>query len=253
MSTTINLSRVWRLVRLQVLLHGKSVLPYFGIALGVLYLNASTHGEDSYENNSFFQIWYAVFILLGGFIYAASCLPENKTAEGRQTWLTLPASDSEKWLASYVYTGPLFFLVGTIIYWLLSLILRATAGIFHINPGTFNPFTTWVTEWEIVASYFLLVQPLGLLAAIVFNKGAWIQMPGVIIAYIAAIAGLVALTFRLVFYDMFTGFWTPIDGVNLQLREPDILDKDEHQLLLTVVFGLFLLTVSYFRFQEKEV
>lgn len=251
--STLDPRRIWQVLHLQVLLHGRSLLAYLGPTLAVLFINALSHGE-SYEEYKFFEVFYIIFLLVGGFIFATSCLPENKSPDGRQAFLTLPASDGEKWVASYLYAGPFFFVAGTLGYWLLTLIVQAVLAIFSAEvPSGFNPIAAFAQDDTFVV-YWLGVVPLGLLAAILFNRGAWIKMIGVVFAIALAIAAFAALTFRIVFYKFFTGFWYMPDNAGLRLDGPsEIFDPEDHAFLTTAVLGLFFLAVSYFRFHEKEV
>ena len=246
--STIDPRRVWAVLRMQVLLHGRSLLAYFGPTLAVLFISAiSERGAQS----TILHDLYPFFLLFGGFVFAASCLPENKSPDGRQAFLTLPASDAEKWLASYLYAGPFFFVAGTLGYWVLTLIVQGTFAAFSLGqPEPFNPLAR-LGDPELVVSYWFGVVPLGLLAAILFDKGSWIKMIGSVIVGALAVAALAALTFRVVFREYFTGFWRLSGESDMHFGGSSLLD--EHGLLLTALTGLFLLAVSYFRFQEKEV
>ncbi len=252
--STLNLSRVWQVVRLQAMLHGRSLLSYFGPTLALLLGAALLSGNFAAEGGepSFFIKIYNLALIVAGFIWAASSLPENKTPDGRQSFLTLPASDAEKWLGTYLYSGPAFFVVYTLGYLILTLVTGLVLAVFQLGvPPAFNPFSAEMGEG--IATYFLIVQPIGMLGAIVFDKSASAKTVGAALLVQAALAFIGLLVFRIVFHEYFSGFFT-VDADSFNFEGDGInINLEDYGWWAGAALGLYLLTVAYFRFQEKEV
>ncbi len=252
--SSLNPTRVWQVLRLQSLLHGRRILMYFGPVLAILFISAVSGGDEveAGEVRNLFASIYGPILIIAGFIWAASSLPENATPDGRQSFLTLPASDSEKWLGVYLFSGPAFYLVFTIGYFLLSTVVSLIVGSTGMQaPALFNPFGSQIDP---VLTYFLVVQPIGFLAAIIFNKTAAAKTIGVLIAASFALGLIGVLIFRIVFHEYFTGVFT-LDGNSLDFQgeNPFASSLTDYGWWIAALTGVYLLTVAYFRFHEKEV
>ncbi len=252
--STFNPTRVWQVLRLQVMLHGRWILMYFGPMLAITFINAVHIDSDvrTGDNETMFAELYAFFLLVGGFIWAAGSLPENVTPDGRQSFLTLPAGDTEKWAAIYLYSGPVFYLAFTLGFWILSLIVTAVTSAFDLVELTpFNPLDA--SLHDDLRFYFLIVQPLGFLAAICFNKASAVKTVGVGLAALLALGIVTVLAFRLVFHDHISGFFTFDGDADFGVGGPFAFDSDEAPAWLAFAIGVYALAVAYFRFHEKEV
>lgn len=246
--STININRVLKLVMRKILLHSPKLLAYFGPMLGILFLNTVGGGGGDMEDFPVFTVWFGVFLLGGGFIFTSASIPELDTPDGRQAYLTLPASNGEKWLATWFYSGPLFVVVFSLTYCLLTLLVEGILGIFNGRDFVyFNLFTK--STWEMVKVYLLVVHPIALVGAITFNRHAFAKTAGVLMIISLGFAAVVALTIRIVYHEKFTGFFTPTGSINAN----PMFDYDTAPSWMIVFSTIVILAVSYFRFHEKEV
>ena len=254
---TLHLGRVGLLLRHQALLYGRKTFvwlaPTLLVLLGTAYLNAGSDAGDGNGDAPFFAVWFGFLALVGGFFATCAVLRENRTADGRQSFLTLPASDTEKFLANYLWSGPIFFLGVTLAFWLVSLVANALVGALGY-PG-FAPFDLFsVATWWTVSAYFLLVHPLAFLGAIAFDTAVAPKTGGVLLAALAALGLIGVLTFRVVFADAFEGLFTQRGRVEFAGESPFAVDPVwGFGHLAEALFALLLLTAAYFRFHEKEV
>ena len=252
---TLHLGRVGLLLRHQALLYGRKTFIWLAPALlvlvGTAYLNA---GSDAGGGNDtpFFAVWFGFLILLGGYFVTCSVLQEHRTADGRQSSLTLPASDSEKWLASYLWSGPIFFLAVTAAFYLVSVLVNALIGALGYAPfASFDLFSA--SAWWTVSAYFLLVHPIAFLGAITFDTAVAPKTGGVLFAALFALGLIAALTFRVVFAEFFEGFFSA-SKVEFAGGNPFAVDPVwGFGHVPEPLFALLLLTAAYFRFHEKEV
>lgn len=201
-------------------------------------------------DKNFFNAVYIVVLLALGFYQAANTLSEHKTADGRQSSLTVPASDTEKFIASWVYSGPLFLIIYTLAFFILSWVMTGIVGIFGIGGfPAFNPFEGEV--FKNIRFFFLVAQPLGLLAAIAFDRYPAAKIFGSLMVVALGLAALAALTIRIVYREAFEGVFTPVGNINM--GEPQFAMNSDSPLVLLLVFGLTMLAATYFKFQEKSV
>jgi len=247
----ISIQRIWLLVQRMFLLRGRSWLVYLGPLLAILFLAWST-SHDSNSNPSYFNSVYTILLVVAGFFQATITLSENKTADGRQSSLTLPASDTEKFIGAWLYSGPIFLVLFTIAFLILTWVVTGVLGIFGI--GEVVPFDLSQGEiWKAIKTFFFIAQPLGLLAAIAFNRFAAGKLFGYVMGIVGILAALTVLTVRIVYRHAFTGFFTPNGVDNINIGNPEMALSSDSPLLLLLAFGLTILAATYFKFQEKSV
>ena len=251
---TLNLSRVYLLLQRQALVRGRGAL--LGLGLPMLALLATAFlggGNEGADGQSFFPVWYGFLLLLGGYFVACKVLREHATADGRQSSLTLPASDTEKWLAAYLWSGPMTLAAVTVVFWLASLLVNGLVAAAGLTP--YPPFDVFSeSTWWVASAYLLLVHPIALLGAIAFDTKVAAKTGAVFTAVAAALGLLAVLTFRIVFAEYFEGFFTPGGNIEFAGESPFAIDPVWGLgRLPEVVFALLLLSAAYFRFHEKEV
>lgn len=246
----LHLSRLAHLIRRYAMLHGGAFLLSVGVAALLLLLAAFIHGGgDTGGDGPFFLVTYGLAIIVGGFLYAGGALSEFRTADGRQSFLTLPASDTEKWLSVWLLTGPAFVCVVTLAFWLWSLLINV---LFAASawPG-FIPFDVFAEPTgEIVLAYLLLVHPLALLGAVWFDRRPRMGVIGVVTAALFGCALVAAITFRIVYREYFTGLFSVEGPLHSEGPQTITAGLDD---LGTAIACLGLLAASYFKFQEKQV
>ena len=250
--SSIDLTRVGRIIYLKAVQFERSALWSIPIVGTVLFVNLylSGGGYDS-SDASTYEIWYASALVLGLYWVAAGTLNELSTPDGRQAFLTLPASDTEKWLGVYIYSGPVILTVFTLAFWFLTVVVGLLLSLAGVTPPeAFNPFGAEVGE--AILGYILIVQPLGFLSAIWFNKAGGIKVLGILTGVAIALALVAVITFRVVFHEYFTGLARFAD-VEFSGDDPLSINLASYGWWLAALTGSFLLTVAYFKFHEKEV
>lgn len=243
-------ARLGLLLRRRALLYAQRALTLWGPVAIVIALTAFVaEGDDAGSDASFFTVWYGAALLAVGYLATGRALPEFSEADGRQSYLTLPASDAEKWLATYLTTGPILVVSLTTGFWLLSTLLSVLTG--YLGVATYEPFDPLgEATGKVVLVYLILVHPIALLGAAAFNRHAWGKTLAVGFASLLALASVAALAFRIAYRDYFDGWISraahlegPVEGT-LTAGFEDAAG---------VAFGLALLAASYFKFQEKHV
>ena len=249
---TISIHRIGLLLRRNVLLYGRKFLAYPGPLLGLMFIvwamsdKSSSGGVES----NFLNTLYIIVMMIIGFYQAAHMLSEHKTADGRQSSLTVPASDGEKFVSSWLYSGPVFLIAYTVVFFLLSWIMTGILGIFGFGGfPAFNPFEEGVLKN--IKMFFLVIQPAGLLAAIAFDRAVIPKAFGSLLAVVLGLGALGIFTFRIVYREAFEGFFTQVGKIQ---ADGDMLSvTTDSPFILLFVLGLLLLVATYFKFQEKSV
>lgn len=233
------------------MLYSRKMLAYAGPLLGILFIAwSTTNNTTGAEDWNFFNKVYVGVLIVLGFYQAANTLSEHKTADGRQSSLTVPASDTEKFISAWLYSGPIFLIVYTIAFFILSWIVTGTVGIFGIGGiPAFNPVEGNVLPH--IKFFFLVAQPVGLLAAIAFDRYPAAKIVGSLLAVALGLGAIAALTVRIVYREAFEGIFTPVG--NVQMNDTQLALNSDSPLVLLLLLGLTLLAATYFKFQEKSV
>ncbi len=246
----LNLNRVGLLLRRMAILHSPKQLRSAGLWF-LLLIAASFLGNVDEAEGQFFATWYAVLLYIIGATLTVNSLPELRDADGRQAFLTLPTSDAEKWLATWVYTGPVLVVAFSLIYSVFCLIFNAVLSIWG---GSFESFALFgsASAWETIRTYLVFLHPALILGAIVFNRSPAQKTAGTVVIVFLALAAILVLAIRIIHYDQFEGFFTPIGNFNFTLFN-DTEPPTAIAWTIGALFSLALLAASYFKFQEKEV
>lgn len=240
------------MLRWHILLHSKSILATLGPVLGLMFIATISVNEEPY---SLPEDWFAALfeapLLIAGYFFSALGMPAFSSPNGRQSYLSLPASDTDKWIALWLYTGPIFAAVFTLSYAGLTLIVQWVLTYYQIAvPPLFRMFSPEVGK--ALLNYLFLVQPIGLIAAVLINRHAWAKLLGIVMLLLLAAAAIQLVLVRIVLFDYF-------DGMSMsgsQMRDINFhfgASTDPWQGIVAVVFVLWAFMVSFFRLQEKEV
>lgn len=245
----LDLQRTGLLLRHRLLLRAGGLLGTWGpVALGFLLACLVADGDEPGTDAPFFVVWYGLILLIAGSFWTARCLPWMGDANGRQTYLTLPASDAEKWLAAWIATGPALVVGLTLAYWLLSASVNAVWG--ALAWPTYLPFAPFsrVVGWHVLV-YLAFVQPVFLLGAIAFDRHPHAKTVGLVFAGLFALVFVAVVSVRIAFADRIEGVFSPLGNVDADLGSlPEAAAWG-----LAAVTALGLLAASYFKFQEKHV
>ena len=242
------------LLKRRFLLDSRGSLAILGPAFLVYVFAAVTTANDLEQGSGapFALIWYGIFLLGIGYFASSNVISELSTAEGRQAYLTLPASDTEKWLSAWLFSGPIFLIVFTLLYGLVTVLVNALLGIWAAPKLAFDPFGDGALH--LMQIYLLGINPVALLGGIVFNRFAFAKTAGIAAAVSVAFGLLTMLTVRIIYNDHFTGFFTPVgDGPNVHVDNPFEASGIGSAWVTIAVATTLLLAASYFKVQEKEV
>lgn len=248
-----SLSRINRLIYRDWIVYKKPTL--YGILLVVLsslfifWLPTSDKYFQTYDTG-FWVGWYFPYLFVGGLLLASIIFWEFKNPAGRIQYLSLPASNFEKFLSRAIYPLILYPLLITVIL-TIAVFISKSASIFGKFDDNF-----WDALPFVIGGYLSLAS-LMLVFSITFNK--YVAPKAVIVYLIATLffVGLSYVIFRLVMHELFTGFSINNDYVLRGNDETNFGNTETFKNLVKFVIWIvipgFFCTVAYLKMKEKQV
>lgn len=254
-----NPNRLWQLLKLEATTKNKRALMVFAAALGVLllyqFLLIYNRDHDAYN---WINETFGGLLIFGGLLYTSYSFSELTDNSTSMTYLTLPASNFEKFVSKWLFSTVGFYVVYLVGYSIFAFIGLSLANtVFDFKGESFAPF---VEENLICTKVYFVVSSIFLLGAITFKS---YHAPKTVLSLVGLtmfIGSIAYLIVRVVMYDFFDG-WAPIDNAaNVNLRpNQSMVDFMEGPFvtimkwLFWLVLPLFFWTVSFFKLKEKEI
>ncbi|HEX8326811.1 MAG TPA: hypothetical protein VF629_04675 [Hymenobacter sp.] len=160
-----------------------------GLGLMVVVLGFITYLQKSAPSATAQGVFFVLFLLAGGVVFASTVF--SQFGEGRRATvaLLLPASHFEKWLVAWFYSLPVFLLVFT------PLFYAADAAVVYAGaaPGQTPELLNLFAAPQPMASVFwflTMLNGVGLLGAIFFEKAHFIKTSFAVIVLLAGLSVL---------------------------------------------------------------
>lgn len=252
--------RFGHLLRRELSQNKKSALMVAAVMFLILCINCLSWGYS--RNDGFHELFYPLFLLIGGFILTSLSFSEMNHSIGRLFYLSLPASNLEKFASKWLITGLGYGIGFTVGYWLFSIIGNSLNHLFFNNNfEAFNPFTK---ENGLFFSVYLAVQTIFLLGAVYFRK---YEIFKTVLTGVLVVLGMLLLSaflFRIVMFDLFDGLqFEPDLNINGKMTpvEPSksfqrFMQQNAVGYLKLVglwIIPTVLLIIGYFKLKETEL
>ena len=239
----INPKRLLLVLQHRLEVSGPSLLKIWGAAFGaLLLLSLAITYQKPFNAPTLYAVATGFMLLLGGYLTSSAAVPEMSNRSGRLRYLTLPATSTEKWLATYLLTGPAFALVILLLILLTSFLVSGLMSLFGVaGVPVYNPWDSGLDEMLLV--YFLAIHPIALIGAIAFNGLAFAKTFGIVMGLLFAFSTFMALMGWLLFGvgDDSGGDFTLISS-----------DSDWLADLISYLVATVLVVVSWLKWQERE-
>jgi len=234
---------------------GVILLVYYLVNLFIAVVNRNDTVDDFELSPTI--ITYGLFLLIGGLIYSSRAFREFAKVPSRAEYLSLPASSLEKVLVKWLYTGPIFLVAFTLLFWILASLFMPF--ISDLRGYEFSsPLFVTIPFWNLVGIYSV-VQTIFIFGSITFNK-----VPAVLtvisIMLIALIALLIcAIFFRMVWAEYFEGLYNFAEqSGNFRYGDGTSDPSEKWQVKFFIFAFKFLLApvmfvASIFKLSEKHV
>lgn len=215
----------------------------------ILYIDFASDNRAS-RHSEFWLTWFGLYLILIGSALTSVIFWEFKTGAGRSQYLSLPASNIEKYISRWFYS-----LVGYTV--LISIIF----ALFYFLVPISRPTNGWGQEGKQVVKYLILgyvvAHSVMMMYAIWFNK--YSAPKGILVSNLLSIGffAFCFIVFRIVFNELFSGFFRPQHNVMLDNHD-GFENMMENRILpilkfcLWVVVPIFFWIVGYFKMSEKE-
>ena len=231
----------------------KGILIAFAAICGVLifFSVVSALFGGGGINQSMFVNTSCFALFMGGIIVTSMCFAELHKPEKSILFLTLPASRFEKVLAAWVSTT-LLFIVATICFFHVAYFIASGLAFILVSAPfeAINLFDDGL--WTALGAYWI-AQPIFFLGAIYFKGFNFIKTLLTLFVIQFVIGLLVPFFGFIAFGDLFFG--NGLNNFNWESGMSNLMSESLLSVLKftgTVLFPLFLLIVSYVRFNERE-
>ena len=250
-----NSSRFLQLLKVEgVQSYTKTILASLAIFVFLLFISMIMAADHDFYD--FHNAWYGIVLLAGGYIFTSTSLPELNSEHGRMGYLSLPASNFEKFASKFLITNIGYIIFATLSYWLFSIIANAMSGALY--DFTFEPFNPFDKFYGLFMLIYFLTHSIFFLGAIAFKQYAIFKTFLSMILIYLIIAIIVLLFFRIIFYDFFEGtfafkhdiLYVPSDQLEGFAKHtlPNIV-----QFISYFIITPLILAAGYFKLKEREV
>ena len=255
-NSRFDLKRFWLLIKNDLLTNYRTILITAGAAIGILlFINMVamlTNGEAVVP-----LAFYLLMLFIGGFIVTSQSFNDLHHSQRSYVYLTLPASNLEKFLSKLVLTT-IGYVTGTLIlYFLFSVLMSVlNALLFGYGYPLFNPFDRVV--WICIGIY-IITQSIFLLGAVYYKKQAFIKTNLFLFLLQLAVSIFIVFLVKIVFWNYIQGWsFSPEDII---LPSSALEDQLENffmgfarlmKLIFYWLFAPFLWLITYFRLKETE-
>lgn len=242
MNQIFDINRLYLLLRKETFKNPRKLAVTTIAVTGILFvlvLLISSNGPVEGLHDSLFT----AVLIVGGFIYTSTVFDDLHDPTKSFSYLTLPASNLEKFLSKLFMTTVVFIAGTAIWYYLFSLVTNLVVYfLYDFQYSSFNPFQKEVLE---AVAIYVTTQSVFLLGAIYFRKYNLIQT--VFCLFLMGI--LLAATFFSI-GKMITGnLQGSFDGDNIFKGNLG----EALKFIFTWVMAPWFWLITYFRLKEREV
>ena len=256
MNNTFDFNRFSLLLKKELWSGNKKPLIVAGAVFGFLILVAllQIYWTGGYEEMNWNM--FPVIIFFGGLIFTSVIFYEFNDKTGTHHYLSLPASNFEKFLSKWLITAILFPIGASILFLIYSKIGDA----IYFNYRSETGYIPWkLTDWWSIffLKIYVVYQSTYLIGAVVFQKYTFFKTSIVHWGIGIASAIIGSILFRIIFADQFEGLFYINQDINMQTSDT-VIDFMENKFLSILEFALWYLVppimwiVGFFKLKEKE-
>lgn len=234
----------------------RTLLIIVALVITFLLLNALVYSDDPDNGPQWFnRIWYPVILYLGGFLFTSLSFHELVADAQRQFYLTLPASNLEKFASKWVVTAIFFPIAYTLLYQVVALGIGVAAK-YYSGGYELEQLSLFGDFQRFHIRLFMVFQSVFLLGAVVFQRYSIVKTTFSLMIVGVGLLVFLYLCLRLVCPEYFNGFAMvepgpqPKEGFDLWIE--DTLWTAVQYAFYLLIWPTLLL-IGYFKLKEKEV
>lgn len=252
-----NLSRFSALLYRDFVLYRKSV----GLMILALCLFSAFLLFTGASENSSWAGYYLVGLFFVGSIFTASNFMDFRESTDRIVYLSLPASNLEKYATHFVYCIIGFPIIWMLTFWMSMMLANVMLEFFttDMKYTMFNPFNVEEGLTLVIMRYWLLAQSILFVFSIMFNRYAFVKSGFSFLLIAFGFIAICVIIFILIYGKFLPIFNGETDRLSGYIIEPkpstdSFFDRMNliQQVLTQYFLPPFLFVVAYFKLAEKE-
>lgn len=229
-----------------------SIASVVGAFIGIAVLGMIFSSSSSSNWISSYQTQVSIAFMIMGLIFASYSFAELKTPTKSLQYLSLAASNLEKFLVAYLFGTVFYILVSAAAYSFGSIVISVISMLFF--NGSFEIYNPFSNEFLKILFMFLNLHAIFFLGSIWFKSNAFFKtILSMFVINIITISWVSFLTF-LMFNKQKSMY---LDGFSFNFYFLNNLTNIETIKSILLVFwvlvSIFLIYTAYIRFKEKEV
>ncbi len=252
-----SLSRFIQLIRRHYVLNYKGLLIGYGaFAVALAIIGALSSFARSEFNIQVFAVLFYVFLFVAGYILSSSVFSELHSPEKSIHFLTLPASDFEKWFSGWLNTSIIYLIFSLVVFYVSYFLSALLALIWFEVP--FEGYNIFSGDFFQMSLLYLITQSVFFFGAVYFKRFNFLKtilaLFVLLIIYSVYQTLISAVAFREIFMILIH------EGrVNDTVMVPGLEEYMENTVLPLIkgvfyfVIPVFFLSLSYIRLKEREV
>lgn len=164
-----NITRLGLLMRMELRKNFKGILITLFVIFGILFIGFVIDNVfNSYSVYDAHNSAYAVFLLLGGFIFSSMSFSDLSSPLKRSIYLMLPASNLEKFLAGWLISCVGWIVLFTLLFIPHTLFINSIGSLFFKNVSfmAFSPLSVIPVN---AIMYYIVLQGVFMVGAVNFR------------------------------------------------------------------------------------
>lgn len=165
----LNITRLGLLMRFEIRKNFKGILITLFVIFEIHF--ACFILDNLFTNYKVYDLHngaYALFLLLGGFIFSSFAFNDLGNPFKRSNYFTLPASNFEKFLGAWLLTCVGWILLFTLLFIIHALFINSIGSMFFRNV-TFQSFSPLSTTAVNAIKYYIVLQGIFMVGAVNFR------------------------------------------------------------------------------------
>ncbi|MBX0333407.1 hypothetical protein K3G39_09160 [Pontibacter sp. HSC-14F20] len=258
MNNHFNPSRFALLFRKHTVEHYKTYLMSLGVLLGAMFLiiGAASYMASRPMSATEQSVFFMFFMIGAGMVFSSTVFAQLGDKKKAIAFLTLPASQFEKYLVGWLYSFPIYLLLFIPSFYLIVYLLLSIDPRVGPEPDMINILTS-EPALHILLTFYALFNALMLVGSAYFNKNHFIKTTfagflGILLLYNLnkqAVQAMLGRDFTAV--NPFSAAFFMEDDKRFEVG---VYEGNEMLMVtLLVVLALVSWVVAYFKIKEKQV
>lgn len=252
MAQVLNINRMIWFAKRMIIMNGKSLIIGFGALAGfLLFILSMNLISEPYISSNAILGTTMPFVYLAGFIVTSLVFREMHTPGKAYHYLTLPVSNLERLITSWLVTAVFYLLAALIALYVINGLLFAVSTFV---PGANVQFVDLFSKdlYQALAVY-LVIQPVFLVGAAYFRKNTFLKTLLALFVISLIIAAYAVLNAYLIFGPEPQMSFSH-NNINIRMEELFTSHVPEMAKIFFWYVQLpLLLIISYFRLKETQI